>query len=66
MQHYFVNRDALRSGEHEVHTRNCDLNPDNSMYLGHFATCEEAIAVASEIYPKVDGCYTCSRLCHSR
>lgn len=35
-------------------------------YLGMFATCHGAVRKAREKYAEVDGCYFCSRDCHTR
>jgi len=66
--HYYVNKNAQPTGEHEVHTENCQYLPDinNRQYLGYFDGCREAIQEAKKYYSNVDGCYYCSILCHTR
>lgn len=68
MASYCVNKNAQDTGEHEVHTYNCEYLPDpvNRLHLGDFNTCQEAIIKAKEHYDNVDGCYYCSRECHTR
>ena len=55
MEHYYVNKNAQPTGEHEVHTDKCAKLPNinNRLYLGYFATCEEAIKEAKGYYPNV-------------
>ncbi|WP_299569572.1 hypothetical protein [uncultured Shewanella sp.] len=45
MAYYYVNKNAQANGEHEVYTGNCSYLPveHNRIYLGNFATCQEAI-----------------------
>lgn len=68
MEHYYVNKNAQTSGEHEVHTDKCIFFSDiiNRLYLGYFATCEEAIKEAKKHYLNVDGCYYCCPKCHKK
>lgn len=66
--HYYVNKNAQSTGEHEVHTENCSYLPDmsNRQYLGYFDNCKDAMQAAKKYYNNVDGCYYCSKLCHTR
>lgn len=63
---YYVNNKADDKGNHEVHTSTCSFLPSDKKYLGYFATCQEAVKEAKKTYPKSDGCYHCSRPCHTR
>lgn len=65
---YCVNKNAQDTGEHEVHTYNCNYLPkeENRIYLGSFSTCHGAIEEAKKYYSNVDGCYYCSKECHTR
>ncbi len=67
MANYLVNKNP-DDGYHEVHTTSCSHkpSPSNQMMLGAFASCHGAVAKAKKIYPKSDGCYWCSRPCHTR
>ena len=68
MASYYVNRNAQSDGYHEVHRDGCSYLPDanNRLYLGQFYTCGPAVIEAKKYYNKVDGCYWCSRACHTR
>lgn len=68
MDYYYVNKNAQPTGEHEVHTLSCIHMPDadNRIYLGNLNNCKEAIKVAKNHYPEVDGCYYCCNECHTR
>lgn len=67
MNVYYVNDNAQSNGDHEVHTDKCSFlpAPENRTYLGYFATCQEAVSKARQIYPQSDGCYYCSYACHT-
>ena len=68
MSEYYVNKQAQPTGEHEVHKSDCEFLPseENQLYLGSFNNCQEAIEEAKKHYSNVDGCYYCSRECHTR
>ena len=65
---YYVNKKGDSDGFHEVHTEECTYCPDviNRTYLGYYSSCEEAVNEARGHYVKVDGCFWCSRECHTR
>lgn len=67
MSHYYVNKNAQLNGDHEVHTTGCSFMPNNEncIYLGNFLYCSQAISEARKHYSQVDGCYYCSRDCHT-
>ncbi len=64
---YYVNKNAQANGDHEVHTGSCSYLPaaENRIYLGSFANCAEAVKAAKSYYSQVNGCYYCSRPCHT-
>lgn len=64
---YYVNMNSQTNGDHEVHEEGCkDLpNLSNRIYLGEFYNCQEAVAEARKKYRQVNGCFTCSRPCHT-
>ncbi|HCA57799.1 MAG TPA: hypothetical protein DEP46_07450 [Blastocatellia bacterium] len=64
---YYVNKNEQNNGDHEVHISTCSWLPDtwNRIYLGSFATCEEAVRAARNHYNQVNGCYYCSLRCHT-
>ena len=67
MKHYYVNENAQSNGDHEVHREGCTWLPDvsNRIYLGYFNSCHEAVTSARKHYQQVNGCYFCSRDCHT-
>jgi len=68
MANYYVNKNAQSTGEHEVHTSTCPYLPDdkNRLYLGSFYNCKDAVTEAKKYYSNVDGCFYCSKECHTR
>lgn len=69
MAMYHVNRNPQQpGGEHEVHENGCSNQPEpeNRVALGYHADCHSAVRKAKEHYTNVDGCYYCSRPCHTR
>ena len=67
MKHYYVNDKEQSNGDHEVHHQDCYYLPatENRTYLGYFSTCKEAVSKAKETYWKSNGCYFCSKECHT-
>lgn len=68
MPDYYVNtRPQVPSGDHEVHTPGCAFFPnvENALYLGWFASCHGAVIRAKQTYPTANGCFFCSRDCHT-
>lgn len=66
MWNYYVNRNAQSNGDHEVHKEGCDYMPSNRVDLGFFSACQSAVAEARRHYSSVNGCYWCSRPCHTQ
>ncbi len=68
MSSYYVNTVAQSNGDHEVHVEGCSFLPSaaNRMYLGEFVSCVGAVAKARQSYHQVNGCYYCSRPCHTQ
>lgn len=66
--YYFYNA-IDDKGKHEVHTNECSYLPSilNRTYIGYFSDCKEAIKEAKSKYPSkdFDGCFWCSRDCHT-
>ena len=64
---YYVNRQAQANGDHEVHRSDCAYLPSesNRIHLGTFSNCRDAIREARKHFSQVDGCYFCSRECHT-
>ena len=67
MAYYYVNKIAQSNGDHEVHVTGCAFMPgtDNRTYLGDFTTCTPAVEKAKDYYTQVNGCYYCSKPCHT-
>ena len=67
MAYYYVNKNAQTNWDHEVHTSSCTYLPDpeNRISLGLHTNCKDAIKEAKKHYNDVDGCYRCSRECHT-
>ncbi|UWY28116.1 hypothetical protein N4T20_20635 [Flavobacterium sp. TR2] len=64
---YYVNQNAQKNGDHEVHTENCQYLPSiaNRKYLGDFSSCKPAVDEAKKTYSKANGCKICSPSCHT-
>ena len=64
---YYVNDNAQANGDHEVHREGCSFMPSqtNRTYLGQHDDCRSAVVAASGYYQQVNGCYYCSRECHT-
>jgi hypothetical protein len=67
METYYVNMNAQDNGDHEVHTSECKNlpHPENRIYLGVFDNCNDAVRKAKEHYSRSNGCYYCSKKCHT-
>jgi hypothetical protein len=67
MAHYYVNKKVQDNGYHEVHKLGCSYMPKklNCIYLGDFNHPRPAVASAKKHYVKADGCFFCSRECHT-
>lgn len=65
MDYYYVNTNSLNNGDHEVHKVGCIYFSKNSLPLGIFSTCFDAINAAKSHYSKSNGCAICCALCHA-
>ena len=67
MSRYYVNKNTQSNGDHEVHRTGCDYFPleKNRTYLGDFSSCAPAVREAKKIYKQCNGCYYCSKACHT-
>jgi hypothetical protein len=65
---YYVNRQAQMNGDHEVHIEGCVWMPkrENPIFLGEFASCQEAVHAAKSHFSQVNGCYYCCNPCHTQ
>ena len=68
MAKYYLNLNMQSNGDYEVHKGSCSYVPiTNYEYLGLFYNCDEAVAEARSRHPfkKINGCYYCSKPCHT-
>ena len=67
MAKYYVNKNAQSNGDHEVHTSGCSFMPEvhNRLYLGDFQSCHGAVKEAKEHFAQSNGCFYCSKECHT-
>ena len=67
MAFYYVNKNAQANGDHEVHKDGCEYLPtiNNRIHLGDFTNCRDAVLTARTYYRRVNGCFYCSRACHT-
>ena len=67
MTKYYVNKNAQDNGDHEVHRTGCSYlpEPQNRQYLGQFSNCRDAVTEAKKTYSQSNGCYYCSKECHT-
>lgn len=65
---YYVNKNAQSNGDHEVHDASCTRcpEPSNRIYLGEFTSCAPAVREARKHFTQVNGCFYCSRPCHTQ
>lgn len=68
MYNYYVNKNEQPNGDHEVHRDGCTWMPAvaNRIHLGVFNNCHDAVREAQKYYEQVNGCATCSPLCHTQ
>jgi len=68
MTRYYVNKQAQANGDHEVHKEGCSWMPEsyNAQYLGFFSQCSDAVKEAMKYFRQVNGCYYCSKECHTQ
>lgn len=67
MYKYYVNRNEQSNGDHEVHKEDCKYLPsiENRIFLGSYYTCHDAVRESKKYYSQTNGCYFCSRECHT-
>ena len=67
MLRYYLNENAQSNGDHEVHNERCSYLPkrENRIYLGSHNNCHSAVTEARKYWRQVNGCYHCSRECHT-
>ncbi len=64
---YYVNINEQANGDHEVHAVDSKFLPDsvNRIYFGGFSNCCDAAAEARRHHQQVNGCFYCSKECHT-
>jgi hypothetical protein len=68
---YYINKNQQSNGDYEVHESSCLYLPsaENRIYLGSFYSCKEAVDEAKRRFPSqkndINGCYYCSKACHT-
>lgn len=64
---YCVNSKAQPNGDHEVHQEGCSFWPsaENRVMLGSHVDCHSAVRAARRHYRQSNGCFWCSRPCHT-
>ncbi len=67
MPNYYVNSRAQPNGDHEVHEDDCQHGAVllNREPLGWHNNCASAVTAAKRRYQTANGCYYCSRPCHT-
>lgn len=67
MDFYYVDKVALKNGDHEVHKSSCRFVPDEKdrIFLGYFGSCKDAALEAKRYFKQCNGCYHCCFLCHT-
>ena len=71
MPYYIINKNAQSNGDHEVHEKsaNCQFMPniENQVDLGWHSSCHSSVDDAKKKWPnnRINGCYYCSRSCHT-
>ncbi|CNI33458.1 Uncharacterised protein [Yersinia aldovae] len=64
---YYVNTNKQNNGDNEVHSSTCGCMPieKNRKLLGDYNSCQEAVKVAIDMGYNANGCYYCSKACHT-
>ena len=66
MKNYYVNRNAQKNGDHEVHVEGCSFMPDSKKDLGLHSSCRSAVTESKKTYAQSNGCYYCCNECHTK
>lgn len=68
MPNYYVHTRKDAQGDYEVHQERCSHMPlpQNRKPLGIYASCRDAVQAAKRLgYSPANGCFYCSRECHT-
>ncbi|MFA6095881.1 MAG: hypothetical protein WC767_03520 [Candidatus Paceibacterota bacterium] len=65
---YYVNKESLENGDHEVHRGDCPVLPKEGklIHLGDFLLCSSALAEAKKHFVQINACETCSKFHHEK
>ena len=66
MAQYYLNNNTQPNGDREVHKEGCQLMPSDRTFLGAFSRCQDAVWAARLYHSQVNGCFVCSRECHTQ
>lgn len=58
---YYINKKAQPEGHHLIHTKDCWVMPNGTIYVGRYATVEEAIKQMRERFPNIVPCSYCHK-----
>lgn len=65
---YYVDREEVPSGDHEVHREDCRVLPSKARLepLGEFFFCSSAVKEARKHFTQINCCETCLEFHHER
>lgn len=65
---YYVTKNPIYNGKHEVHCASCKKLPPMAtiISLGDFKDCIRATKEAKKYFTDIDGCLLCCRQCHKK
>lgn len=63
MARYYVNNEARPEEDNEVHVETCPRLELNSLFLGEYRSCDEAVMAAKRFHVRANGCELCSQPC---
>lgn len=68
---YYINKNQQSNGDFEVHEGSCSYLPlpANRIFLGSFYSCKAAVDEAKKLFESqknnINGCFYCSKECHT-
>ena len=65
LSNYYVNKNAQSNGD--LHKDGCEHAPniENRKLLGQHSSCSSAVTEAKKYYNRANGCFYCSKECHT-
>lgn len=67
MPNFYLGKKISHEGTYEVHNGKCIFLPranEESIFLGEFSHCSDAVYEARKYYVNANGCFFCSHECH--